>query len=472
MIGREKERQELLEAYRSEYSEFVAVYGRRRIGKTYLVRETFNYKFTFEHAGNSHAPMTQQLESWLVSLRNCGWKGDKVPSTWIEAFSMLNDLIKKSKAKKKVVFIDEMPWMDTPHSFFVSALEYFWNNLASARRDVLLIICGSATSWIINKVIKNHGGLHNRVTYQISLQPFNLHECEEYLQSKQMDISKYDIILGYMAFGGVPYYWSLMQKGESIGQNIDRLIFNPSGRLHEEFSELYDSLFRSPEDYIRVVTTLGEKKAGMTREEIIHVGKLSNNGKLTRILQDLEFCGFIRQYRGVSAEKSKFIFQLMDNYTLFYFKFVKNNKGNDPHYWMHSIGSATYNAWSGIAFERVCYHHIPQIKRALGISGVVTNVFSWRADNETQKHGAQIDMIIDRADNVVNLCEMKFADATFSVTKAIDTNLRNKIARLRDLLPKRKTISVVLVTTFGLAHNAYASIIANCITMDDLFSEE
>lgn len=468
MIGRVKERQELLEAYHSEYSEFVAVYGRRRVGKTFLVRETFNYEFTFEHAGNSHAPLAKQLEAWYISLRNFGWKGDVVPKNWLEAFGMLNDLIKSSRKKKKVVFIDEMPWMDTPRSFFVSALEYFWNNLASARKDVLLIICGSATSWIINKVIKNHGGLHNRITHQIHLQPFTLHECELYMRSMHIDFDRYDIIKGYMVFGGVPYYWSLFKHGRSIDQDIDELIFNPAGKLHSEFYELYDSLFRSPEDYIKVVTILGKKRTGLNRDEIISLGKMSNNGRLSKILQDLEYCGFIRRYQIIGSLKD--VFQLMDNFTLFYFKFIDTNKENDPQFWTHSIDGSTYKAWCGLAFERVCLYHVPQIKTALGIAGVRTKVYAWSAttDSETDKQGAQIDLVIDRADHVVNLCEMKFHDDDYVLTQKDDKNLRNKKSRLSEVLTKRKTIFLTMITPYGLKQNMYSNRIANVITANDL----
>lgn len=228
-----------------------------------------------------------------------------------------------------------MPWMDTPRSFFVSALEYFWNNIASARKDVLLIVCGSATSWIINKIIKNHGGLHNRVTRQIQLQPFTLNECESYAKSMKLAFDRYAIIKGYMVFGGVPYYWSLFKKGMGIDQNVDHLVFNPTGRLHNEFDELYDSLFRSPEEYIKVVTALGRIKTGMTREELIEKGKLTNNGKLSRILDDLEHCGFIRKYKSIGNRFYKSVYQLMDNFTIFHFKFVQN-KTNDSDYWTHT----------------------------------------------------------------------------------------------------------------------------------------
>ena len=470
MIGRDKEKQELMDAYQSDYSEFVAIYGRRRIGKTFLVRETFDYQFTFQHSGNSHAPMAKQLEAWFASLKNYGWKGEKIPETWIEAFAMLNGLIKASRRTRKVVFIDEMPWMDTPRSFFVSALEYFWNNMASARRDVLLIVCGSATSWIIIKIIKNHGGLHNRVTRQIQLQPFTLNECEHYAKSMKLAFDRYAIIKGYMVFGGVPYYWSLLKKGLSIDQNIDQLVFNPTGRLHSEFDELYDSLFRSPEDYIKVVTVLGRVKIGMTREELIEKGKITNNGKLSRILGDLEHCGFIRKYKAIGSAQYKAIYQLMDSFTLFHFKFVQENKTNDPDFWMHSIDTPTYNAWNGLAFERVCFQHVAQLKQALGISGVQTNVFAWQVEaSDDGLAGAQIDMVIDRDDHVANLCEMKFSDEEYRLSSAEDKRLRHRKNRLQEVLSKRKSIFITLITPYGLVRNEYASNVQNEITGNELF---
>ena len=363
-----------------------------------------------------------------------------------------------------------MPWMDTPRSFFVSALEYFWNNIASARKDVLLIVCGSATSWIINKIIKNHGGLHNRVTRQIQLQPFTLNECESYAKSMKLAFDRYAIIKGYMVFGGVPYYWSLFKKGMGIDQNVDYLVFNPTGRLHDEFDELYDSLFRSPEEYIKVVTALGRIKIGMTREELIEKGKLTNNGKLSRILDDLEHCGFIRKYKSIGNRFYKSVYQLMDNFTIFHFKFVQN-KTNDSDYWTHTIGKPAYNAWCGLAFERVCFQHIPQLKQALGISGVQANVFAWQTDSSEDSYGgAQIDMVIDRDDHVANLCEMKFSDEEYRITQAEDKKLRHRKNRLKESLPKRKSIFITMITPYGLSRNDYACNIQNEVTGNELFS--
>ena len=469
MIGRDKEKKELLDAYRSNYSEFVAVYGRRRIGKTFLVRETFGDRFLFQHSGNSHSPMEKQLDAWFISLKNSGWKGDKKPETWLDAFFMLNELVKSSRKRRKVIFIDEMPWMDTPRSFFVAALEYFWNNLASARKDVLLVVCGSATSWIINKVIKNHGGLHNRVTRQIHLQPFSLNECERYARSIGAAFDRYAIVKGYMVFGGVPYYWSLMNKSYSIDQNVDNLIFNPSGRLHDEFNELYDSLFRSPDEYIKIVTVLGQKKVGMTREELIAKGKITNNGKLSRILGDLEYCGFVRKYRAFKSVQYKAVYQLMDNFTLFYFKFIQENKTSDSAFWTHSLDTPVYNTWCGLAFERVCFQHVEQLKNALGISGVKTDVYAWQSEVSAGTSKAQIDMVIDRADHVANLCEMKFSDEKYKLTKSDDTKLRQKRNALHEALPKQKSIYLTMITTYGILRNAYANNIQSEVSVNKLF---
>ena len=317
IIGRDKEQQELREAYFSEESKFVAVYGRRRVGKTYLVRQTFKDSLTFSHSGQAKGALAEQLFGWKSSLKDAGYDVTKSPSSWLEAFDMLKDLIRKSEEKKKVVFIDEMPWLDTPRSNFVNALEFFWNGWASGRDDVLLIVCGSATSWIVNKLFRNHGGLHNRVTNKIYLQPFTLHECELYMQQRGLSLTRYDIIEGYMILGGIPFYWSFLEKGKSLAQNIDSLIFAEDGKLRYEFSELYNSLFRNPDNYIKVVLALGQCQSGLTREEIINKCGMASSGTLTTVIEDLENCGFIRKVAAF-GRKSQQSYMLIDNYTLFY----------------------------------------------------------------------------------------------------------------------------------------------------------
>ena len=369
------------------------------------------------------------------------------------------------------MFIDELPWLDTPKSDFLSALEHFWNGWATSRKDIVLVVCGSATSWIVEKIINNHGGLHNRLTKRIKLNPFTLKECESFIESKHISMNRYQIVEAYMILGGIPYYWNFLKKGLSVAQNIDRLFFQESGELQNEFDMLYASLFRFPEGYVKIVTALGGKKVGMSRKEIIDSTQIADSGTLTRMLKELEWCGFIRKYNNIGKTSKEAIFQLIDNYTLFYFQFIQKNHLMDEHFWTTSQNSPLYHAWSGLAFERVCLQHVPAIKKALGISGVLTNVYSWKqkADEATGTTGAQIDLLIDRNDQVINLCEMKFSKTEYTITKDYDLSLRQKLEAFRIGTNCRKAIHLTMVTTYGLAHNAYAETVQNSVVMDDLF---
>ena len=375
IIGREEERRILLSLLESDKSEFVAVYGRRRVGKTYLVRETFNYQFAFQHTGTQDSNTKGQLEEFANSMIAAGARKIKRPRNWSQAFFMLGQYLASLPEGKKVVFIDELPWLDTPCSKFVSALDHFWNGWATARKDIILVVCGSATSWIINKIVMNYGGLHNRLTRQIYIEPFTLHECELYAEQRNLGMSRRNILETYMVLGGVPFYWDFLRKDLSWAQNIDRLFFRKNGEMRREFDALYSSLFRNPQPYINVVTALGTRKAGMTRNEIISELGEDHGGTLTRTLKDLEECDFIRSFASVGKVKKETIYQLIDNFTLFYFKFMVGNAVG-PDYWLQTVRKPVYSAWSGLAYERVCLQHIQQIKKALGISGIICNVCS------------------------------------------------------------------------------------------------
>ena len=471
MIGRIDEQRRLREAFESEYSEFVAVYGRRRVGKTFLVREQFHYKFTFQHTGLARKSTREQLQSFQLSLRRQGYTKAPLPGNWIEAFDMLKDLIEWSKDRRKVVFIDEMPWMDAPRSSFLPALENFWNSFASARKDVVLIACGSATSWIVRKLLKNKRGLHNRITYRIHLQPFTLNECEQYAKQRKLGMSRLQLMEGYMALGGIPYYWSLLDKSKSLAQNIDRLFFSKDGELKGEYYELYASLFNHPEKYVAVIETLGKKRSGLSREEIIKEGKLESNGKLSEILEDLENCGFIRKYNMIGMKSKGALYQLIDCYTLFYFRFIHNNNSNDEHFWSKSIGTGEYNSWCGLAFERLCLLHSRQIKTKLGISGIISSEYAWWTDQKDGKRGAQIDLLIDRNDGVINLCEMKYTKVPFQIDANYEANLLNKRARFIEATQTRKAVHITMVSSQGLERNAYADEIQSEVSGGDLFAE-
>jgi hypothetical protein len=471
LIGRNTERERLLEAYRSEYSEFVAVYGRRRVGKTFLVRETFDYKFTFSHAGIYKKNTRGQLQEFYKSLRRHGAEVSAVPKDWSEAFDMLMSFLDKSKDKRKVVFIDELPWMDAPRSSFVSALEHFWNSWASARKDILLIVCGSASSWIVNKIFRNHGGLHNRVSVRIHLSQFTLRECELYAQALKLRYSREQITEAYMIVGGVPYYWSKMRCGMSLAQNIDALFFARDGEFSHEFNDLYASLFTTPEKYVKVIDALGSKKKGLTREEILKTGKLEDSGNVSKMLDNLEYCGFIRKYFQIGHRRKNAIYQLIDNYTLFYYQFVKGKTSIDGGYWSKTIGKAGYYAWSGLAFERVCLIHSSQIKKALGISGVLTSEYSWSVAASESYHGAQIDLLIDRGDGVIDICEMKYSKSPFAITADYRRNLLNKIDRFQQTTRTKKAIHLVMISANGLADTENNDVVNNVVTLDALFAD-
>jgi hypothetical protein len=360
-----------------------------------------------------------------------------------------------------------MPWIDTPRSRFIQGLEYFWNSWASGQSDILLIVCGSATSWMMNRLIKNHGGLHNRVTLRIYLSPFNLGECEEYFHRNNIEMNRHQIVENYMIFGGVPYYLSLMQKQFSMAQNIDNLCFAKEGMLKDEFEILYASLFKNCENHIRIVEVLSKKARGLTREEIIEQAQLANGGGLTKTLAELELCGFISRYKAFGKRERQSLFQLTDFFTLFYFNFMHDKEFDDEHYWTNFIENARHRAWSGYAFEQVCLAHLPQIKKKLGISGVLTNTASWRS--KESENGAQIDLLIERNDKVINLCEMKFAGNQFAIDKKYDENLRNKREAFKYETKTNKAVHLTMITTYGIRHNAYRGNIQSEITMDDLF---
>ena len=471
IIGRKKEQEDLLRLVESDEPQFCAVYGRRRVGKTYLIRETFGYNFTFQHVGVANGDMKRQLSAFRDSLRAAGLEKCNLPKDWFDAFSMLLQLIEQSNERKKIIYLDELSWMDTPKSKFISALEHFWNGWATARaeKDVVLIVCGSATSWIVNNIMKNRGGLHNRLTEQIHLKPFTLAECEQYVRFQGIPMTRKEIVEAYMALGGIPSYWSLMRRGESLAQNMDRLLFSNDCKLRNEFSELYSSLFKRPEPYMAIVEALATKKIGMSRDEISSTSGVENSGLLTKMLDELEQCGFVRRYQAFDKKKYGATFQLIDNYTLFYYRFLREVDVIGDGYWLSAIDSPKISIWKGLAFERVCLWHIPQIKKALGISGIISAEYSWRTAATDEHDGAQIDLLIDRSDNVVNVCEIKFSSDKYLITKLVEQAIRHKLAVFEQVLGARKSVHLTMITTYGLQRNEYSGIAQSQVTMDDLF---
>ena len=479
MIGRTAERKMLQSLLCEEEPQFVAVFGRRRVGKTYLVRESFNYEFTFQHTGMSNesiekgAQKQRQLDKFLDSLSDAGYVGREKLSSWDEAFNALKTVIAASSEKKKTIFIDELSWMDTGGGELISALESFWNGWATARRekDVILIVCASATYWMMNNIVNARGGLHNRLTGQIHLRPFTLRECEEYLRSKNIALSRHQILQCYMVFGGVPYYWSLLKRGRSLPQNIDELLFREGAPLQNEYDNLYRALFNKPDQYLRIIEVLCASNRGMTRDQISKKAGIASSGDLSKKLSELENCDFIRKYIPYGYTQKNALYQLIDNYTLFHHKFFKGSV-RDEDYWKNQSNSPTVHAWSGIAFERVCLEHIPQLKQALGISGVHTEVNGWRCEPDADKgiQGSQIDLLIARSDQIINVCEMKYSEYDYVIDAAFDRDMRCKISDFQKKTRTRCAIHPTLITTYGLVDNAHSGTMQAVITTEDLFA--
>jgi hypothetical protein len=380
-------------------------------------------------------------------------------------------MLEKAEVGKKVVFLDEVPWLDTAKSGFLPALEHFWNGWASLRKDILLIICGSATSWVVNKILNNRGGLHNRVTKPIPVAPFTLRECEEYAVWKNLPFDRRQIAECYMTLGGVAYYWSLLLPEYSVAQNIDYLFFGRDSVLKAEFRKLFASLFRHDEKYVDIVKALASKAGGMTREELLAAMTTPCGGEISRYLLELEECGFVRKCSIIGTVKRGAIYKLIDNFTLFHFKFLAERRGTDERFWSLSYEKPVLNAWRGLSFERICFWHIPQIKQALGISGILSDVYAWRGKSAAPELGdAQIDMLIDRADGVVNICEMKFCDGPYAITAGDAEAMRRKKEVFRRETATRKALHVTYVTPFGLARNAYANDVQSEVTLRDLFA--
>jgi uncharacterized protein len=469
IIGREVEYRRLEQIRDSKKAEFVAVYGRRRVGKTYLIRECLNNKFTFYATGLAKGTTEQQLATFSLFV-NQYFNKDYTPfENWLRAFNVLIKELKKVKGKK-VIFIDELPWMDTKKSDLLMGLEFFWNSYGSAHADVKFIVCGSTASWVINNLIKNKGGLHNRLTARIKLEPFTLHETELFLRSKHIMLDRYQIVQLYMVMGGIPYYLDHVQKGLSAAQNIEHLCFKKDGLLKTEFTFLLSSLFANTSKHEAIIRKISEMGGSAKRDEIIASAHLSTGGDISEKFMELEECGFINGYTEYGLSSSKKIYCISDFYTLFYLRFIERSHKILKDDWLNKIDDPAIRAWTGITFEQVCLHHTWQIKNALRISGMSSQTSTWQTKGNGKKKGTQIDLIIDRRDRIINLCEIKFSINQFTITKSYDRDLRNKIAVFKENTKTKKAVFLTMITTFGLTKNEYSrSIIQNEITMDDLF---
>lgn len=453
----------------SERSEFVVVYGRRRIGKTFLVRRFFKDNYAFSFVGKHEMRREQQLTEFAKELM-CYSHSTFVPQlkNWTEAFDALQRLLETYDIPgKKVVFFDEMPWMDTPKSDFVSALENFWNGWANMRDDIVLVACGSATSWMVDKLLHNQGGLFNRITQKLYLRPFKLSEMEQYLDEKHFGWNRYQIAQCYMILGGIPFYLTLLNPKLSLLSNIDELFFaDAHAMLRTEYNELYSTLFKRPDNYLAVIRMLTERKEGFTRKEISEKTKLGG-AALSKILSDLEQCDFIFSYARYGNAKNNAIYRIKDFYTLFYYKYVNGIDTKDSLRWTHLSSTPQVSSWQGFSFELLCLLHLDEIKKALGIDRILNDASAWRSKQPEQN--TQIDLVIERADHNINLCEMKFSSGMYAIDKGYEQKLRERMSIFLAETMTRCSTRITLVTTYGVLQNKHSGIVNDEVLLDDLF---
>ena len=470
IAGRKDEVKILLDVVKKDNSAFLAVYGRRRIGKTYLIREVYKEKIIFECSGLHQKDFSQQLENfWLTLIEANPKEKPSLPQTWLQAFSLLKLYVKSlENIEKKVIFLDEIAWFDTAKSGFLAALDNFWNQFCSKRDDIILVICGSAASWIINKIINDRGGLHNRITRRIQLMPFTLKETKEFLEMNKVQLVNKDIVRLYMSVGGIPFYLKDIQSGQSVAQILDSMFFNSQATLMNEFSNLYASLFKNSEIHVSIIEALAKKNKGLTRQEIIEATGIKSGGGLTNSLQELIQCGFVKIILPINKTKEDSLHRLVDEYSVFYFKFLQNNKINSS--WLQFSNKPAYKIWTGYAFENLCFKHIYQIKKGLGINGIISNEYSWIHKGTKEEKGTQIDFIIDRDDNCINVLELKFHDGIFEINKNYAEQLREKVSIFREKNRVKKNIFTTIITSNGVKKNEYfLSVVTNEIEIDALF---
>jgi hypothetical protein len=467
VVGRTAETVILTNALKSNRSELIAVYGRRRIGKTFLIRNIYKKDIQFEFSGIHRGTMKQQLKNFQLTLAS-KQSGFSRPADWIEAFGQLSQYIDTlTSRKKKVMFIDEFPWLDTRKSNFLPAFDNFWNSYASKRDDLVVVICGSAASYMIQNIIKSKGGLHNRLTEKIQLLPFNLQETEELLRNNNVRLSRYDILQLYMTMGGVPHYFEKVLPGESVAQALDRLCFAKDGFLRTEFDTVFASLFDQHDNHEAIIKALASVRKGLTRTEILIKSKVNTGGTLTKTLLELEQSGFIEKYLPYQGTKDS-LYRLTDEYSMFFIKYIENTRPSVSGVWIKIFGQASYKIWSGFSFETICLKHVEQIKEGLKISGINSLNGSWIQKNT--ENNAQIDLLIDRDDNVITVCEMKFYNTEYAIDKNYAQEMAKKINAFCSETKTKKSVFVTFITTYGLVQNQYAKqYVQNELTMDHLF---
>lgn len=474
LIGRHKEKQQLQAALKKEDSQLIVVYGRRRVGKTYLIENTLSENIIFDATGIKGANIRIQLSNFKAQIvkRSKGFSKSPTPQNWFEAFQLLQEYISTKTKAKKVIYIDEFPWFCGQRSEFLPIFEHFWNNFCAKRKDIVVVVCGSAASFMVNNIVYNRDGLHGRISTTIRLMPFNLYETKAYLRYKKVNWDYYDIVQCYMILGGIPHYLNQIDNRYTLPQNIDKLCFETGGQLVNEFDQVLLSLFRNSSLHKSIIVELANKKIGLTRSVLNKNLAKGNNKTFTKVIRELEESGFIVESPSYDQKTTKSLFRLNDEFCFFYLKYIAPNKGQGEGTWLHLFNSRSFKSWSGFAFEMLCMKHTPQIKKALGIPKVRTTTHSWtskEAQKSAQKTGAQIDMLLKRQDRRIDIIEMKFYNKPYAITKSYREQMINKKDVFEEEVQPDDALALILITTKGLINNTHSNILTDHLTMDILF---
>jgi len=472
-IGRKEELVLLEEEFNAPFSSFVAVYGRRRIGKTELINHFLADKpITFSVTGAYDVKLKSHLENFSNKLSLAFGCEEQMFKSWDKAFQALQREIEQLKlpSKSKIsVFIDELPWLaEMKDNGFKGALSLFWNDFASKRDDIFLVVCGSATSWIIKHIIDDHGSLANRITAQIHLEVFSLKETKAFLEEQgHKGLSSKTIMDYYMVFGGVAHYLKLLKPKLSFVQNIQRLFFEKNGLLRTEYNRLFRTLFKNHKTHELIVEHLVASWSGETLNELGKKRGLSKGGVLSEALKELELSNLITRKHKYKQLKREVIYRVSDSFIYFFNRWVKKSAQVDflgnKNYFQNIYKSQSFKSWSGYAFENVCHLHIVEIKKALGIEGVNTQSYYW------QNEHAQIDILLERADDIVNIIECKYYNEAFTIDKKYAKVLENKELEFQKTTAYQGSIQLVMLSSQGLKENVHSRELVSHDLNIDLF---
>lgn len=458
MIGRVEQIIQLNEALLSVKSSFIAITGRRRVGKTYLIDEVYKKNICLRVTGIQGEDLKTQIVNFTEKISEYSNKPIfSIPKNWQETFLHLKSYLKTlPKNKKQVIFLDELPWINTSKSGFIQLLAHLWNDFLSKESHFILVVCGSSTSWITQKIVNDKGGFHNRLTHHIKLNPFTLSETKQFLLTKNIKQSDSSIAEIYMIMGGIPFYLENIKQGESPTVSVERMCFLDGGILKNEYDNLYKAIFESPENHEAIVESLATAKQGLTREEIINKTKISAGGTYKRAIEELLIAGFVVEEYPFGKKKRGSIYRLVDEFSIFYHKFIRENRRNQVGIWQILSNSQSYKIWSGYAFESLCMRHVNEIKKAMGVQNVYAETSSYRHVGDNAVDGFQIDLIIDRKDMAINLCECKFYESTFEITKKYATQLKWRKSAFRYSTSTKKNIFTTLITNHPIKENEYS----------------